>query len=88
VFASRRKLIFVNGCFWHRHSCKRGSRVPKNNQSYWITKIARNVARDRSVSKLLRADGWEIEVVWECELATVCRAALADRLKRFLDGIL
>ena len=45
VFGSRRKVIFVHGCFWHGHSCKRGRRVPKSNVEYWQTKIARNVER-------------------------------------------
>ena len=45
VFGSRRKVIFVHGCFWHGHSCKRGNRLPKTNAEYWQTKIARNVER-------------------------------------------
>src|SRR5688572_15451443 len=48
VFGSKRKVIFVNGCFWHGHRCKRGKRLPKTNRAYWAAKIARNVRRDLS----------------------------------------
>ena len=68
VFASRRKVIFVNGCFWHGHDCKRGARQPKQNVEYWKAKIARNVMRDRDVLKRLKALDWDAMVVWECHL--------------------
>jgi DNA mismatch endonuclease (patch repair protein) len=48
VFGAMRKVIFVHGCFWHGHDCKRGARQPKDNAAYWRAKIARNVARDRA----------------------------------------
>lgn len=68
VFAGRRAVIFVHGCFWHGHTCKRGARQPKNNAEYWQTKIARNKERDSRVEDELGAAGWRCLVLWECEL--------------------
>jgi DNA mismatch endonuclease (patch repair protein) len=67
VFTSRRKVVFVHGCFWHSHNCK-AAHVPKSNQEYWVPKLERNRLRDaRNVSALL-ALGWKSLVVWECTL--------------------
>lgn len=68
VFPSRRKVIFVHGCFWHGHNCKRGARVPKTNRKYWENKIKRNRDRDQSTYKSLLAEGWASLTIWECEL--------------------
>lgn len=73
VFRKRRKVIFVHGCFWHQHSDKRchlRSR-PKSNLHYWQPKLRRNVTRDRNNTKQLASLGWNILVVWECELREV-----------------
>lgn len=51
VFPSRHKVIFVHGCFWHGHQCKRGNRLPKTNQTYWFNKINRNIERDKEQKK-------------------------------------
>lgn len=83
VFGPRRKVIFVHGCFWHGHSCKRGSRMPKTNAEYWRTKIARNVERHSTQVKELAAKGWSSLTLWECELADTETAA--ERLGAFLD---
>jgi DNA mismatch endonuclease (patch repair protein) len=82
VFAGLGKVVFVNGCFWHGHDCRRGARMPKANAAYWRAKIGRNVERDRASLAALKASGWSTLVVWECE--TRERAALVARLKRFL----
>jgi DNA mismatch endonuclease (patch repair protein) len=82
VFSTRRKVIFVNGCFWHGHTCKRGARLPKANRDYWIAKIGRNVARDAASLKALKDDGWRSLVLWECEIGPPVR--LSSKLKRFL----
>ncbi len=82
VFGPLRKVIFVHGCFWHGHDCKRGARQPKDNAAYWRAKIARNVARDRASLKALKQDGWSSLVIWECE--TRDHAALARQLTKFL----
>jgi DNA mismatch endonuclease (patch repair protein) len=82
VFGSLRKAVFVHGCFWHGHECKRGARQPKGNAAYWRAKIARNRARDASVQKRLRAEGWKTLTIWECQ--TRDAAKLAAKLARFL----
>ena len=81
VFSSRRKVIFVHGCFWHGHECARGARVPASNTEYWTAKIGRNVARDRGTLVQLTDAGWAALVLWECELDD----GLAERLTGFLD---
>jgi DNA mismatch endonuclease (patch repair protein) len=83
TFQSRRKVIFIHGCFWHGHDCKRGARVPKNNREYWETKIARNRARDSQHDEGLRREGWRILVVWECQIQE--QTALIDLIRRFLE---
>lgn len=82
VFARDRRAIFVHGCFWHGHDCKRGARTPKTNRAYWQAKIARNVARDADALAALADRGWRTLVVWECE--TRDGAALEARLAAFL----
>lgn len=82
AFGPRRKAIFVHGCFWHGHQCKRGARAPATNKSYWINKIARNVSRyERQVAELSNR-GWTVLTVWECELRD--EKELVRRLRRFL----
>ncbi|MCU7846463.1 MAG: very short patch repair endonuclease [Candidatus Thiodiazotropha sp. (ex Lucinoma kastoroae)] len=68
VFAGKRKLIFVHGCFWHGHDCKRGNRKPVTNKEYWKNKITRNIGRFTQQLHLLDATGWRVLTVWECEL--------------------
>ncbi|MBI2422784.1 MAG: DNA mismatch endonuclease Vsr [Candidatus Hydrogenedentes bacterium] len=62
-------VVFVNGCFWHGHHCKRGRRVPKSNRSYWIQKIGRNIKRDGAVRRKLRKEGYHVYTIWECSYA-------------------
>ena len=83
VFGSRRKVIFVHGCFWHGHSCKRGNRLPKTNVEYWRAKIARNVERHFKHLDDLNAAGWQALTLWECELSDV--DVIAQRARKFLD---
>ena len=68
VFPSRKKVIFVHGCFWHGHNCARGHRVPKTNSRYWVDKIHRNTERDVNHQCDLKALGWDVLVIWECEI--------------------
>ena len=82
VFPSRRKVIFVHGCFWHGHSCKRGNRLPKTNAEYWNAKILRNVERHAiQLVELAKAD-WEALTLWECELSN--DESIGQRLSAFL----
>lgn len=84
VFSPRRKVIFVHGCFWHGHTCKRGNRMPATNTDYWRSKIARNIERYSYQVAKLEASGWVVFTLWECELKD--EEILASRLKLFLDG--
>lgn len=84
VFPSRRKAVFVHGCFWHGHDCARGARMPKANAEYWAAKIGRNRARDARVQGELVALGWETLTIWECELRPAGQPARS--LTAFLDG--
>lgn len=83
VFPSRRKVIFVNGCFWHGHTCKRGDRVPRTNTSYWLDKISKNRQRDNTAASQLRGLGWSSYTVWECELKDLEK--LRESLLVFLE---
>lgn len=67
TFPALRKVIFVHGCFWHRHDCKLGGKLPATRMDYWHPKLERNVARDEEVRKALKTIGWDALVVWECE---------------------
>ena len=84
AFLSRKRAIFVHGCFWHGHNCKRGAREPKNNAEYWRAKIARNRARDAAAQQALCAAGWASFIVWECALRDI--DALSDQLDSFMRG--
>ena len=83
VFPSRRKVIFVHGCFWHGHTCARGDRQPKTNTEYWANKIRRNRERYEGQQAELSRDGWQVLTVWECE--TRQRGELEAQLRTFLD---
>jgi DNA mismatch endonuclease (patch repair protein) len=86
VFSSRRKVIFIHGCFWHGHQCARGKRVPKTNTDYWTAKISRNSARDATTRAKLKKLGWKVSIVWECELAKDTGVVL-KKLSRFLGTV-
>ncbi|MHB1858070.1 MAG: very short patch repair endonuclease [Acidobacteriaceae bacterium] len=82
VFLSRRKVIFVHGCFWHRHpKCKYATR-PKSRVDFWELKFSANVARDRRTRRELKKLGWTILTVWQCELKKPEK--LTERLNEFL----
>ena len=84
VFRSRKKVIFVHGCFWHQHSSAKclDGRVPKSNQSYWKPKLLKNTERDKRSLKELRALKWKVLTIWECETKN------PDRLARVLTKFL
>lgn len=84
VFGPRRKVIFVHGCFWHRHpdpSCKL-ARLPKSRQEFWLPKLEGNRARDERINAALTAMGWTVLEIWECETADT--ESLAERIRGFL----
>jgi DNA mismatch endonuclease, patch repair protein len=84
VFPSRRKVVFVHGCFWHRHPGCRLAYFPKSNTDFWQTKFDANVQRDQRALKDLRAMGWDVLVIWECETGEA--DALSSRLIDFLKN--
>ena len=85
VFPGRRKVLFVHGCFWHSHpdpACRR-SHQPKTNREYWAPKLRRNQDRDRENRSRLLELGWEVLVIWECEVEA--DEGLAGHICEFLD---
>jgi DNA mismatch endonuclease (patch repair protein) len=84
VFAGRRKVIFVNGCFWHFHDCRAGQHAPKANAAFWEAKRTRTRERDDQQRRQLEASGWEVLTVWECELKD--SSALEAQLVAFLGA--
>lgn len=85
VLPARRKIIFVHGCFWHRHSkatCKL-ARLPKSNLAFWLPKLEANKLRDTKNAKELRGLGWRTLTIWECELGR--HSSLRKRVREFLQ---
>jgi DNA mismatch endonuclease, patch repair protein len=82
AFMGRKKAIVVNGCFWHGHDCREGSRIPKSNQAYWLQKIEKNRIRDGANSEEMSRRGWRVLVVWECECKDLM--ILEERLRAFM----
>ncbi len=84
VFRSRRKVIFVHGCFWHRHGSQRCrlARLPKTRVDFWLSKLEGNRLRDIRNLRALRRSGWRALVVWECQLRD--RVAVRHRLEVFM----
>lgn len=84
VFSGSRKVIFVHGCFWHRHKGCALARLPKSRLDFWGPKLESNALRDKRNKRALARRGWRVLTVWECELKNVDRVIIAAR--RFLDA--
>lgn len=84
VLPKRRTVIFVHGCFWHRHAGCRRATMPASNTEYWKRKFSRIVARDAQNTLRLEQDGWRVMVVWECELKDI--DALTARFARHFNA--
>lgn len=82
VFPGRRVVLFVHGCFWHAHGCRKGQ-PPKSREDYWGPKLQATRQRDQRNLEALSEAGWRVEVVWQCELAD--RDELVARLRRLLS---
>jgi DNA mismatch endonuclease, patch repair protein len=80
VLPGRKAVVFVHGCFWHGHGCSKGQ-LPKSSIRFWTDKISRNRERDSESVKALRAGGWRVLTVWQCE--TKHSARLCSKLARF-----
>jgi len=81
VFPGRKKVIFVHGCFWHLHDGCGGGRVPKSRTDFWLTKLHSNQVRDERNVRELTAAGWDVLVLWECEIHD---PALLEKIRTFL----
>lgn len=84
VFASRKKVIFVHGCFWHRHARCKLARLPKSRLIFWKNKLEGNRQRDEKNQRRLNRLGWRYLIVWECQLHEFQR--VVDRITRFLNN--
>ncbi len=83
VLPRLKKVVFVNGCFWHRHDCALG-RLPKSRLDFWVPKLNGNRERDEANRIALTGLGWDLMVVWECQIKDV--DALRERLAAFLGA--
>lgn len=82
VFPKYKTVIFVHGCFWHRHDGCRKATMPKSNMQFWESKFVRNISRDRFSMAQLRDLGWTAEIIWECEVKD--SKGVEDRLRALL----
>jgi DNA mismatch endonuclease, patch repair protein len=84
VFRKYAKVIFVHGCFWHRHAGCALARLPKSRLDFWLPKLEGNRKRDRRNKRELQRVGWKVLTVWECQLNRPVR--VANQIRRFLDA--
>jgi len=84
VFPKRHKVIFVHGCFWHRHPRCRKASMPKTHVAFWTSKFRQNRLRDRATLRELQRRGWRTLVLWECE--TRAPESLRQRVRQYLEG--
>ncbi|MBN1391270.1 MAG: DNA mismatch endonuclease Vsr [Sedimentisphaerales bacterium] len=82
VFPKRKKVIFINGCFWHRHSCKKGRSMPITRKKFWQQKFIRTIERDKKNKRELENLGWKILIIWECQ--TKKPEKLINKISNFL----
>lgn len=83
VFPSRRKVVFVHGCFWHGHNCRKNL-TPRTHEGFWMQKITHNRVRDLKNEEAVRARGWDVLTVWECDTTSRRNANLERDLRAFL----
>lgn len=81
-------VIFVHGCFWHRHSCRAGKSLPSTRRRFWSAKFADNIRRDRRTAARLRRLGWRVYTIWECQIRPAHRDKTMRRLQRRLTAVL
>jgi len=84
VFPSRRKVVFVHGCFWHRHHGCRFAYEPKTRRKFWMAKFEQNVKRDQAAKAALQKRGWDVMIVWECEIRNI--EDTRSHLRQFLGA--
>jgi DNA mismatch endonuclease (patch repair protein) len=84
VFKKMRRVIFIHGCFWHRHGTCALARLPKSRLEFWVPKLEGNKRRDQRNKRALAKQGWKVLTIWECQLKNTGR--LETRIRRFLDA--
>lgn len=82
AFIGKKKAIFVHGCFWHQHGCGK-YKMPKSRNNYWLTKLAKNIERDKENIEKLQTAGWSVLTIWECEIKDVIE--VTNKILRFLS---
>jgi DNA mismatch endonuclease, patch repair protein len=85
VLPKYKTVIFVHGCFWHRHKGCKFSYTPKSNVSFWNEKFKTNILRDKEVKKQLKSLKWRTFVIWECELSNI--KMLKNKIRMFFDSL-
>ena len=83
ILPRRKKIIFVNSCFFHRHPGCRKATTPKSNVQYWLTKFQKNMLRDEKVKNLLEIAGWKVFTIWECQIKDIDQ--LKETLKQYMN---
>jgi len=84
VFSAKKKVIFINGCYWHRHTCKKGRSKPETREDFWQTKFFKTKQRDKETRKKLKKLDWQILTIWECQIKNVEK--LKKMVTEFLGG--
>jgi len=84
VFRTRKKIIFIHGCFWHRHINCPLARLPKSREDFWVPKLEANRQRDLKIERTLQEANWKVLIIWECELGDIDK--LKNKIKEFLDA--
>lgn len=84
VLSKYNTIIFVHGCFWHGHTCKRG-KLPESNHEFWKQKIEKNIERDKQIIAELEKDGWTVIIIWQCEIRNKEKCNM--RLNELIDEL-
>lgn len=84
VFPSRRKVIFIHGCFWHRHSCLKGRSMPSTNKDFWKNKFIANKRRDKQHQNEFRKLKWGVLTIWECQTKNLSK--IKRKIIKFLEN--
>lgn len=85
ILPKYRLAVFVHGCFWHGHDCKR-AKLPTDNREFWAGKIQRNMSRDRESIKTLQTQGWTVRIIWQCELRPAVERLIDELSERGRSG--
>ncbi len=86
VLPKYKTVIFVNGCFWHRHEGCKDATIPKTRTDFWLTKLNKNVEKDKQNQERLNKEGWNVIVLWECELEKQFAFTMERTVNQILEG--